>query len=494
MLQSKNSNIVDSALKGFSWNVAGNATRSMAGFIINILLARLLGPGPFGVVAIALLIIGIGNLIIDSGLGSALIQKEEIGEEDIAFVFTLQMVFSIGLSSLVILLAPWISVQFSTPEATPVIQVMALILVLQAFAQVPSALLRRNLYFQKLQISQISSFLIGYLALGLPLAFGGFGVWSLVAAQVTQSGLNALMVYFFSRHSLALTLKGSKHLAFFGLRILAANIANWIIQYIDQAIVGRQFGAQNLGLYSRAFFLNSTPMMIVVASAQTSLFSAVSRMGNSRETARFFSGFMSLFALLFFSIYWLIALESTNIIKFIYGPEWLPAAALLSPLAFAMPFFALVAIEGPLLNGLGKPHYEMWAQWATAIFAIITLIIASNISLLATAWSISLIYIFRLSVMSVMTTKALAISWKELIRPMLAGVGMGIITLCIWLLANHFITIETAILLTFVRSAIVLLGWMLALWLGRSWLFLEYLVLINSLFSPKASPISENPA
>ena len=480
MSLSENEKTISFALEGFSWNTAGNFARSFAGFAINIVLARLLGPEPFGVVALALLVIGIGNLVIESGLGSALVQQKEIDRQDIAFVFTLQMAFGIGLASIITVLSPWLAEQFAAPTATPVLQVMALILVLQAFAQVPSALLRRKLDFKHLQIAQITSFFIGYLGFGLPLAFTGFGVWSLVAAQITQSGLNALMVFLFSRFSLALTLKRSRHLTRFGLQILAANIANWIIQYIDQAIIGRRFGVRNLGFYSRAYFLNWTPVGIILTSAQASIFSAVSRMGKGKDTIRVFRGFMSAFAIFFFPIYWLIAMESTNIIQIIYGHEWMPAAALLKPLAIAMPFLALVGLEGPVLNGLGKPQYEMRAQWITAFFAILVLTIAAQFSILATAWSIVIIYIFRLSILSVMTIKVLEISWMQLMRPILSGLFMGILTVAVWNLSSFFFSAKiTDFLIPFARSMVVIFTCMLVFWIGRAWLFPEFSTLVN---------------
>ena len=477
---SENEKTIGFALKGFSWNTAGNFTRSFAGFAINIVLARLLGPEPFGVVALALLVIGIGNLVIESGLGSALVQQKEIDRQDIAFVFTLQMAFGIGLAAVIVVLSPWLAEQFAAPTATPVLQVMAIILVLQAFAQVPSALLRRKLDFKHLQIAQITSFFIGYLGFGLPLAFAGFGVWSLVAAQITQSGLNALMVFLFSRFSLTLTLKRDRHLARFGLQILAANIANWIIQNIDQAVIGRRFGIKNLGFYSRAYFLNWTPVGIILTSAQASIFSAVSRMGKGTDTIRIFRGFLSAFAIFFFPIYWLIAMESTNIIQIIYGHEWMPAAALLKPLAVAMPFLALVGLEGPVLNGLGKPQYEMRAQWVTAIFALLVLAIAAQFSILATAWSIVIIYVFRLLILCVMTIKVLKISWMQLMRPIFSGLFMGILTVAVWNLSNYFFTARIAdILISFVRCLVVIFTWILVFWVGRAWLFPEFSTLVN---------------
>jgi PST family polysaccharide transporter len=480
MSLSENEKTISFALEGFSWNTAGNFARSFAGFAINIVLARLLGPEPFGVVALALLIIGIGNLVIESGLGSALVQRKEIDRQDIAFVFTLQMAFSIGLAVIFAVLSPWLAEQFAAPTATPVLQVMALILVLQAFAQVPSALLRRKLDFKHLQIAQITSFFIGYLGFGFPLAFAGFGVWSLVAAQIMQSGLNALMVFLSSRFSPAFSLKRARHLTRFGLQILAANIANWIIQNVDQAVVGQRFGVKNLGFYSRAYFLNWTPTGIILTSAQASIFSAVSRMGGGTDTIRIFRGFMSAFAIFFFPIYWLIAMESTSIIRIIYGHEWMPAAALLKPLAVAMPFLALVGLEGPVLNGLGKPQYEMQAQWVTAFLAILVLTIAAQFSIQATAWSIVIIYIFRLFILSVMTTKVLEISWMQLMRPILSGLFMGILTVAVWNLSNYFFTVKiTDILLSFARSMVVIFTWMLVFWIGHAWLFPEFSTLVN---------------
>ncbi len=449
--------------------------RSAAGFAINIILARVLGPEPFGIVAVALLIIGIGNLIIESGLGSSIIQKEEITSEDIAFVFTLQMLFGISLFLIIIFIAPWLADQFNSQNAVPVIQVMAFMLILQAFAQVPSALLRRNLNFKRLQIAQISSFFVGYLVFGIPLALTGFGVWSLVAAQVIQSGLNATLVYLWSRHNLSLSLKGSSQITVFGLRILFANIANWLIQYIDQAVIGKRFGAQNLGLYSRAYFLNWTPVGIILSSAQATMFSAISRIGKSEETSHLFLGVMKVFAIFFFPVYWLIALEAKNIIYIIYGPEWLPAADVLIPLAVSMPFLALVGLEGPVLNGLGKPHYEMWAQWITAIFAVIVLTVSANISLIFTAWSILSIYLFRLAIMSIMTIKVTGISIKQLIYPVFFGLGLGTATVVLWFFAERVIAFNSIPLIELTARCLpVVLVLSVFIWIGRNQFFPEY--------------------
>lgn len=469
---SNNIGIVNTAIKGFSWNVAGNLTRSLAGFVINILLARLLGPEPFGIVALALLIVSIGTLIVESGLGAALIQKKEIDKRDVAFVFTLQMSLGILLASLVIGLAPWLARQFSTPMATPVLRIMALMLVFQSFAQVPAALLRRRLDFKRVQIAQVVSFFVGFLGLGIPMALAGMGVWSLVAAQLVQSGLNALILFLFSRHTVAFTLSGPRQILSFGIRVLGANIANWLIQYLDQVVVGRQFGAQNLGYYNRAYFLGSTPATIALTSAQTSLFSAVSRLGPSPEARRLFKSVMIFFAIVFFPTYWFVALESETIIRIIYGQEWLPAASLLKPLSVAFPIFMLMGLQGPVLNGLGMPGTETRIQWITALFAGIVLWIASSISLTAVAWGIVVISVFRLLLLSSAAARALKIAWRESLYSLGVGILLGGVTGLSWLISVKITSASpTSSVWVFSRRfflTLLVLG--VLAWIKRDWL------------------------
>jgi PST family polysaccharide transporter len=214
MMDRGNQQTIRLTLKGFSWNVIGNLVRSVAGFIINIILARLLGPEPFGIIAVALLIISIGNLVIESGLGAALIQKEELDKQDVTFVFSIQMAISLVLAFIVVALAPWIANQFGSRSDAPILQIMALILIFQGFTQVPSALLRRELKFKQIQTAQVISFLVGYGGVGLPLALSGYGVWSLVSGQIIQCAVNAAVLFFSARHPLKIGFIGARKLTF----------------------------------------------------------------------------------------------------------------------------------------------------------------------------------------------------------------------------------------------------------------------------------------
>jgi O-antigen/teichoic acid export membrane protein len=136
------------ATKAFHWNVAGTLARAAAGLMINALLAHLLGPEPFGRLALAMVVISFGNLLIESGMGAGLIQEPEIEELDIRYVFTAQMAFGLALTGVVALFAPRAAAALGQPEVGPVLRVLSSMLAIQAFGQTGLALLQRNLDFK----------------------------------------------------------------------------------------------------------------------------------------------------------------------------------------------------------------------------------------------------------------------------------------------------------------------------------------------------------
>lgn len=406
--------LTQSAVKGFGWNLSGSLVRYGAGFVINIILARLLGPEPFGQVALATIIISIGNLIVDSGLNAGLVQKKELEKNDIKYVFTVQMLLGIFIYLLIVFLAPLIAKLFGENEIIPVLRVLSFTIVLQAASQTSLGLLKRNLLFKRIQQAVIISYLIGYLLVGVPLAFSGKGVWSLVAAQLVQSFINLLIVYTGAKHPIAFSLHDNNKISRFGINILGANIANWIISNLDSALIGRYFGSPTLGLYNRAMSLAFTPVGIVVTASQGVLFSASARLQDSTETVR--KAFLRIFGLFSeilvpFSI--CISITAGPIIELAYGSKWSEAVPFMKVLAIALPFYALMAIEGPMLAGIGKPELELRMQWIVAVVDIVSLIVAVQFSITWVIRTVLAIYILRFALMTIVTLKAIQTPFGE---------------------------------------------------------------------------------
>jgi O-antigen/teichoic acid export membrane protein len=403
--------LTQSAVRGFGWNLSGSVVRYGAGFLINVILARLLGPKPFGIVAIATIVISIGNLIVDSGLNASLVQKKELTPNDIKFVFTIQTILGISIYLFIALIAPIIARLFGETDIIPVLRVLSLMIVLQSASQTSIGLLRRNFKFRQIQQAVLVSYLVGYLLLGVPLAFSGKGVWSLVIAQLVQSLIYLIIVYWSAKHPIAFCFRDKNKVTRFGINMLGANIANWIIASLDSVLLGKFFGSEVLGLYNRSMTLAFTPVNIVVSSSQSVIFSASSRSQESISKVRSaFLGVLSTFMIILFPFSITLSLLAEPIISVIYGSDWINAIPFLHVLALALPFSALMAICGPTLAGLGKPEIEFHLKWLIAVIYAIALLIAIQFSLTVILWTVLGMYVLRCVFMSFVTFKVLGIS------------------------------------------------------------------------------------
>src|SRR4051794_29956283 len=150
------------SFSALGWGYAGFVTRGAAGFLAGIVLARLLGPKPFGQVAAASLVIGIANLLADGGCSSALVQAPELSQRDVRFAFTLQLTIGAILTLACFLAAPSIAEAFRDPMIASVLRLSGFLFVIQAFGLVPAAMLKREMAFRQMQYVQIASYLLGY--------------------------------------------------------------------------------------------------------------------------------------------------------------------------------------------------------------------------------------------------------------------------------------------------------------------------------------------
>ncbi len=423
-------NLARKATSSVGWNVAGFLFRSAAGFVVNLLLARLLGPKPFGVVALAMVVIALGNLLVDSGLGVQLIQKASINTAEIQTVFGLQLILGTSIGLLLFVASPLAASAFGQPEIRSVIRVLALVLIVQSAGQTSAVLLRREFRFKQLQQIQIASYLIGYGLVGIPVGLLGGGVWTLVAAQLSQAGVSTVMSWLFVRHSLVPRL-GSEARQFlgFGSRVAGSNVICWLIGALPSLVIGRSLGMISLGLYNRASTLVAVPLTAVASSFQTVALSLYSRLQDKQETAqRAFLAIIAVLSLIAFPAFLLVAGTAKGLVAVLLGTKWSAAAALLVPLAFAMPFDAVASMSGPILVSRGRPGMELRIQVVTAISGGILLCYTTleGWSLPIVAWGLCLgFYVVRACSALIAVKHVLELSWHAILHALMGGVLLG---------------------------------------------------------------------
>lgn len=428
-MTSANSGLLHRSLHALKWNYLGTLVRTGVQFILGIVLARLLGPEPFGLVAIAWLILGLGNLVADFGLASALVQKETISSRDIRYVFTLQMLVGIFMTAAIVLAAPWAASFFHSADAIPVLRAMGCLFVIQAAGQTATALLRRHMDFKPLQMIGVGSYLFSYVGVGLPLALGGAGVWSLVAAQILQALVYSIAVNLHTRHSWwpTFTPDGSG-MFLFGSKIMASNLTSWGISNLDAVIVGRVFGAVDLGFYNRGMNLVSSPMNAFTSTLQGVLFPAYSRANGQIEPARrAYLASVGLIAALLVPAFAAVAAIPHTVIAAVYGERWMQVAVLLTPLALAMPVNAVLAVGGPLMSGLGAAGRDAAAQAVCVVILGVAVWLAAQVSLQMVAWAVLGVYLLRALLVSYLALGLVAGTWGQIARALTGPLVLGLL-------------------------------------------------------------------
>ncbi len=417
------------AFSALRWGYAGFATRALASIASGIVLARLLGPKPFGQVAAATLVFGLANQLADGGFSSALVQTPELDERDVRFAFTFQLAIGAALAAICAFFAHAVGEALHDSLVGSVLRVTALVFLIQAFGQSSAAMLKRRLAFRALQTAQVVSSVTGYVLVGISAALLGAGVWSLVAAQLAQTLTYSVLVFVQVRHSLVPCWnRPSLRLARFGMKVTGANILNWSISNFDNAFVGRAFGSTALGLYSRAFDTVNAPTGAVVSTWQQVLFASCSRLEDRTEALqRAYLASVSAVALITFPVFWSVAVCAPVVVAGLYGVRWAEAAPLLRPLALAVTLNAVMAMAGPMLGAADQVKRELKAQALSLVFAIAAFSICIRYSAVALAWAVLGVYLFRFFAATQPTLQLLHLGWPDLFR-VLRG---SIITACI---------------------------------------------------------------
>ena len=417
------------ALHGLGWSYASMAARISIQFASGVALARLLGPSPFGAVAAAWALVGAGSQFVDCGFASALIQREMISGAEIRFAFTMQLAMGATLSAALAAGAGPLAEAAGNPAFAPIIRMLSIALLLQAIIQTPNSLLRRSLDFKTPQMAQLAGTAAGQVFVAIPMAAAGFEASSLIAGQLTQLVVVAIIVHAKVRQPLALLFRppGSA-LIEFGAKAVAANLLNWTIGGLDSLLLSRFFGLVPAGLYNRAQMLAVTPAANFVQVIQSVLFPAYSRAGSNPDSLRrAYHASLGLVATVLVPASVVLAVVSKTAAVAIFGHAWSESAEFLTPLALAMPFTAIMALNGPLLWARGRVGSELAIQSITLLCLAALLGVASRGQASGVAWAVFVASLIRCLGMLWQGLAAAGSSWTECVQIFAGPALLGLI-------------------------------------------------------------------
>ena len=353
---SEQSQIKTSVIAGFFWKAMESGGDQLITFFISVILARLLGPEKYGTMAIMLIFIAIAQVIIQNGFQTALIQKKEIGDEDLSSVFWVGLLISTVLYLLIFAASPFIARFFGDPEIIPMLRVLSLILFSGSVVSVEIAIIARQMNF-RLQcigtiIADMFSGVIGILA-----AFQGMGTWALVLQQLIKNV--CLMIFLLWklgwRPQRMISVKSISSLFSYGWKVLASGLIDTIYSNLYTPFISRLYNATMVGYYNRA---NQFPQVIVNSMAQTLqavMLPAFSRTQDEQARGRLMlRRTIKMAGFVMFPAMFGIAAVAEAMIRMLLGEVWLPAVPLLRLCALSFSVWHMHVANLQAINANGR--------------------------------------------------------------------------------------------------------------------------------------------
>jgi PST family polysaccharide transporter len=301
------------------------------------ILSRLLLPRDYGVVAMAGSIFSLAAVFKDFGFSTSTIQAEKIEKQDSTNLFWIGMLSAVGVVAAILVSAPLFSIWFREQAVAPLLCVFAITFLIDSAGNQPTALAQREFQFQSLAIWKIAGLLIG-LTTGVVLALRGFGPWSIVSINCVEAVVTTLGAFWISgfRPGWIANLKETKEHFKFGGALTLGGLISYASNNVDRLILGRFFGAESLGLYTRAHSLLILPMSKLLSGFKRFNIASLSRLASQPEEFRASVSRILMWYLVVCSFIVVpLAAYADDVIQFAMGSRWKDAAPLfviLSPL------------------------------------------------------------------------------------------------------------------------------------------------------------------
>ncbi|HFX18010.1 MAG TPA: lipopolysaccharide biosynthesis protein, partial [Flavobacteriales bacterium] len=328
------------ALAGVKWTFIQQLGTQGIGFIISIVLARLLLPEDFGLIAMITVFIAIGNVLLNSGLGSSLIRRQHLDEEDYSTVFYFNLLVSILIYMLTYWAAPYIANFYQQPILTQLIRWLGLTFIINAFAVIQQTRLTKLMDFKTQAIIAIPSLIIGG-SIGVLMAYLQYGVWSLIAYNLIKNLVNTLQLWFYSKWQplLKFNIAKFKQHFHFGYKLTLSGLLDTIFNNAYNIVIGKFFPVSDVGYYQRAKTLEMYPvgtLSAIMGKVSYPLFAQI-----QDDNVRLKSVYKKILQMNIFLIAPVLMISGVlakPLFRFLFTDKWLPA----------VPYFQILLITGIL--------------------------------------------------------------------------------------------------------------------------------------------------
>lgn len=418
-----------STFSNFMWRFAERCGAQMVTFIVSIVLARLLTPEDYGKVALITIFITIMQVFVDSGLGTALIQKKEADDIDFSSVFYFNLVVCLVLYIIMFVSAPFIAKFYNDVSLTLIIRVISLTIVISGVKGIQQSYVSKNMLFKRFFYATLGGTIFSAF-LGIGLAYFGAGVWAIVAQQLSNTAIDTLILWITVkwRPKKKFSWKRLKSLLSFGWKMLVSAVLDTLYTNIRSLVIGKIYSSSDLAFYNQGSKLPSVIVNNINTSIDSVLLPTIAKEQEDRErvksmTRRAIKTSTYIMAPLMMGL----AFCATPVVNLVLTEKWLPCVPFLQIFCITYMFYPIHTANLNAIKAMGRSDLFLKLEIAKKIVGLILLLGTMRISVMAMAYSLLVSMITSMIINSWPNKDLLNYSFKEQMIDIFPSVTLAVV-------------------------------------------------------------------
>ena len=422
-------NTKSKVLSSLIWKLMERGGTQGIQFIVQIVLARLLLPSDYGTISLIAIFITISNVFVQSGFSTALIQKKDTDKDDFSSVFYLSLFVAILLYLILFITAPLIADFYNIPQIILIIRVLSTTLFLGAFNSIQNAIISKKMQFKKLFFSSLGAILVSGM-IGIIFAYMGFGVWALIAQQLTNQLMITVILWFTVkwRPELIFSFKRIKRLFAYGWKLLVSSLIDTLYTNLRSLIIGKIYNPAMLGYYNRG---DQFPQVIVTninGSIQSVMLPALSaEQENKQRVKDMVRRSIVTSSFIIFPMMVGLAVISETLVKVLLTEKWLPCVPFLQIGCFAYALYPIHTANLQAINALGRSDIFLKLEIIKKIIGIAILVLSIKFGIYAIAIGTLISGIISTFINAYPNLKLFSYNFKEQVKDIIPSLLLSLL-------------------------------------------------------------------
>ena len=438
----------DKVFTNFLWRLLERFGAQGVTFVVSIVLARILDPAVYGVVAMVAVFTTIMQVFVDSGMGTALIQKKDADDLDFSTVFYFNVVICFILYGLMFMAAPLIASFYKMPELTPLVRVSSLILIISGVKNIQQAYVSRHMLFKKFFFATLGG-TVGAAVIGIWMALKGYGVWALVAQNLFNMAMDTIILWLTVkwRPKLMFSFERLKSLFAFGWKLLISSLLDTGYTRLRELIIGKLYTPSDLAFYNKG---QNFPYLVtsnINASIDSVLFPALSSEQEDPQRVKAMTRrAISVSSYIMWPMMMGLAACATPFVRLLLTDKWLPCVFFLRMYCFSYAFYPIHTANLNAIKAMGRSDLYLILEVLKKLVGLTALVCTMFISVKAMAYSLFFTSVACQIINSWPNRKLLNYGYLEQLKDILPSLGMALVmAVCVYFI--QYLPLPTIVIL-----------------------------------------------